>query len=911
MPWPNNLPSELTSFIGRERELDEVLTLFNTARLITLTGSGGAGKTRLALQAADLARGIFTDGAWLIELATVSNPRLVPQTVASDLAVREVPDKSPVETLVDYLQPLKLLLILDNCEHLIDACSSIAQTLLRACPRLTILATSRQGLNIEGEVCWRVPSLSLPDPRITQSPDELRCYEAVQLFVDRAKQRRSDFALTQQNASSVAQLCYRLDGIPLAIELAAARIRVLSVEQIVERLDERFRLLASPNHSALPRHQTLEAMIDWSYDLLDEPERKLYRALAVFAGSFTLEAVAPVVGEGLDEFATIELLSQLVDKSLIMVDEQNHAARYRMLDTLRQYAWQKAVSEGEITALQVRHLEWCVSWSEGTEDKLVSRHQAEWLDKHDKEHDNVRAALAFAVARARPEPGEEDARRAWMGLRLAGSLAWYWYFRGFLSEGRGWLESALSAASHPERDAALAKARSAAGVLAYLQSDYTLAHKHLEESLSIWNELVDPRGTAFALTFLGRVLAVEGDPLRREIGERSVEIFRVINDRWGLAISLDFLGEEARERGHSELANALHEESLGLYRILGHDWGIALELSHFAQVSYSVGDFAEARLRLEEAVVMQRAVGDKSALAWSLDRLGDILLQENNVSQAEAAYRECFDLFREVEHRGGMAASLRKWGSLALKGGDPDLAWKLTTESLDLNRDLNYRQGIIDDLVQMGSIAQFRANFLQARSLYREALTRARALGDNNFISKCIEKLAELTAAQEDWEQAALLLGIADMFGTPNAETGRSPAAQQKSKTADIVRSHLGERTFETLYARGLAMPQADGISVALHTDPPAEQPTSKLHPVMQAGPNSEISGDTDNQDDLTKRELEVLKLMAEGLTDAQVADRLVLSTRTVQAHVRSIYSKLDIATRSAATRYAIRRGLV
>jgi len=306
---------------------------------------------------------------------------------------------------------------------------------------------------------------------------------------------------------------------------------------------------------------------------------------------------------------------------------------------------------------------------------------------------------------------------------------------------------------------------------------------------------------------------------------------------------------------------------------------------------------------------LQRAVGDKSALAWSLDRLGDILLHENDVSQAEAAYSECFALFREVEHRGGMAASLHKLGSRALNRDDLDLAWRLTTESLDLNRDLSYRQGIIDNLVQMGTIAQHRKDFSRARSLCREALTHARALGNNPLISRSIGKQAELAAAQHNWEHAALLLGIADMFGATSESI--QPQAQQSLKTAEMVRSQLGDRHYSSLHARGLAMPQGDGISVALHYDPPAVHPAGILQPSRQGDLNEEISGDTDNQDDLTKRELEVLKLMAEGLTDAQVADRLVLSTRTVQAHVRSIYSKLDIATRSAATRYAIKRGLV
>jgi non-specific serine/threonine protein kinase len=751
MPWPSNLPHRLTSFIGRERELDEVLSLLKKTRLLTLTGAGGSGKTRLALQAADLSRAIFPDGAWLVELATLADPRLVPTIVASTLGLREESDRSVLATLTSYLQPLHLLLILDNCEHLIQSVASLAQGLLSACPTLTILATSRQGLGIDGEYCWRVPSLSLPDARRNQNPAELQQYESVQLFVDRARQRRADFALNDDNAAAVAQLCNRLDGIPLAIELAAARIRVLSVEQIVERLDEQFRLLASPNQGGLPRHQTLEAMMDWSYHLLTDREQALFRALSVFTGGFPLEAVPAVEGRGLDEFSAIDLLSQLTDKSLLVVDEHSGEARYSMLEIIRQYAWKRAEEAAELDGLRARHLDWCVVMAEGTEDELVSSRQLASLERLESEHDNLRSALTYALT---PHSVSQSSEQAWMGLRLAGALVWFWYFHGYLSEGRTWLESALSraaAAEHPRRDVALAKALSAAGVLAYIQSDYAVAHTLLEQSLTVWHELEDKRGTAFALSFLGRVLSQEGDPLSRDLGERSVQLFREIDDRWGLALSLDFLGEEARESGRTDAANALHEQSLDLYRDLGHHWGVALELSHFAQVSLRTGDYAEAHRKLEEAVEIQRAVGDKSMLAWTLNTLGDVLLQEGRTSAALDAYSESLSLFREVEHRAGIAEALRKTGNLTTSG-------------------------------------------------------------------------------------------------SPTF----SPAARPAS----------------------------------------AEQLA-------------------DDHDELTRREIEVLALIAEGLTDSQVAERLVLSTRTVQAHVRSIYSKLNITTRSAATRYAIRRGLV
>jgi non-specific serine/threonine protein kinase len=457
-----------------------------------------------------------------------------------------------------------------------------------------------------------------------------------------------------------------------------------------------------------------------------------------------------VEGQGLDEFSTIDLISQLVDKSLLVVDEHSGESRYSMLEIIRQYAWKKAEEAAKLHGLRARHLAWCVEMAEGTEDELVSSRQLASLERLEREHDNLRSALAFALTPATPDRDDT----AWLGLRLAGSLVWFWYFHGYLSEGRTWLESALSkaaATAQPRRDVPLAKALSAAGVLAYIQSDYPVAHALLEQSLTVWHELEDKRGTAFALSFLGRVLSQEGDPLSRDLGERSVQLFREIDDRWGLALSLDFLGEEARESGRTDAANSLHEESLVLYRDLGHHWGVALELSHFAQVSLKTGDYAEAHRKLQEAVEIQRTVGDKSMLAWTLITLGDVLVQEGNSAAALTAYTESLSLFQEVEHRTGIAEALRKSSSL--------------------------------------------------------------------------------TAAS--------------------------------SHTSSFV---------------------------------PRVAPAEPL---------------PEEHDELTRRELEVLALIAEGLTDSQVADRLVLSTRTVQAHVRSIYSKLNITTRSAATRYAIRRGLV
>jgi len=385
---PNNLPRQLTSFIGREREMAEVKRLLTTTRLLTLTGSGGCGKTRLALQvAADLVEE-FANGVWLVELAALTDPALVPQAVASALGVREEPGRPLLATLSDYLKAKRLLLLLDNCEHLVAACAYLAEALLRACPHLRILATSREALNIAGETVWRVPSLSLPDLLHLPSVEHLTQYEAVRLFIERALISRPDFVLTSQGAPSVAQVCHRLDGIPLAIELAAARVKVLSVEQIAARLDNRFRLLTSGSRTALPRQKTLRAAIDWSYDLLSETERMVLRRLSVFAGGWTLEAAEAIcVGEGIEWHEVLDPLMQLVDKSLVMMEEQGGTVRYRLLETVRQYGRDKLPASGEADVVRGRHRDWYLALAERAEPELLGSNQAVWLERLETEHD--------------------------------------------------------------------------------------------------------------------------------------------------------------------------------------------------------------------------------------------------------------------------------------------------------------------------------------------------------------------------------------------------------------------------------------------------------------------------------------------------------------------------------------------
>lgn len=438
---PHNLPVQLTSFVGRKRELAEITRLLGSTRMLTLTGVGGAGKTRLALQiGADLVES-YANGVWFIELATLADPALVPQAVATMLGVREQSGQPLLVSLEAHLRSKTLLLILDNCEHLIDACAHVADFLLRACPKLSILATSREALGIAGETTWMVPSLSLPDerqPRLTFN--ELSQYEAVQLFVDRAVAAQPSFKLTELNAAAIVQVCRRLDGIPLAIELAAARVKLLNPAEIAARLDDRFALLTGGTRTATPRQQTLRGVIDWSYDLLSEPERILLRRMSVFAGGCTLEALEQVAGEAKAGMTSVlDLLSHLVDKSLISVNTTGTETRYDMLETIRQYAHEKLLESGESKQIQDRHLDFFLRLAEDAALYLRDETQALHFERLEREHDNLRAALDWST---------RSADRHTAGLRLAAALAFFWEARNYFQEGREYSMAAL--AQNPE-----------------------------------------------------------------------------------------------------------------------------------------------------------------------------------------------------------------------------------------------------------------------------------------------------------------------------------------------------------------------------------------------------------------------------------------------------------------------------
>jgi non-specific serine/threonine protein kinase len=633
---------ELSSFVGREKELAEVERLLEDSRLLTLTGSGGCGKTRLALAAAgELSEG-FEEGVWLVELAPLADPSLVAQAVAATLGVREQPGRSLTEMLSGYLGSKKLLLVLDNCEHLIEACAELAESLLRFCPGLCVLATSREALGITGEVAWPVPSLSLPDLRRLPDIGSLPEYESARLFVERAVAVRPDFVLTEQNASAVAQVCYRLDGMPLAIEFAAARTTVLSVEEVADRLDDCFRLLSAGGRTAMPHQHTLHATMDWSHELLPEQERILLRRLSVFAGGFTLKAVESVcVGEDLQREDVLDLLSHLVDKSLVLVAEQDSETRYRLLEAVRQYGWEKLSESGEEGQIREQHARYYLALAEEAEPELKGEGQVAWLERLEREHDNLRVDMRWLL---RQGESEEAARLGW-------ALWLFWGIRGYYDEGRRSMEQALSVEGSDAMPAsARAKALYVEGMMENYQGDHLSAEVLLEESISLFRELDDKLGTAYALSNAGFAALGQGQPQKAiTLTEEAVDLFLKVDETWGAAVELGFLAVAWRDQGDHERAKRLAERGLALSREVGERQAISVALNTLATLAQAERDHERARELFEEGLTVSAELGNESDVVHCLEGLASIAGAEGSIVRAVRLWGAAEALLEEIE----------------------------------------------------------------------------------------------------------------------------------------------------------------------------------------------------------------------------------------------------------------------
>ena len=659
----HNLPLQMTRFIGRERELAGVRELLQTARLLTLTGTGGIGKTRIALRVAEEIAAEHVDGVWLVELGALAHGQLVAHAVAAALGIPEQRDRALAETLADTLHTRDLLLLLDNCEHLLPDCAGLATALLTTCPGLCILATSRQPLCVAGEIAWRVPSLAVPSTPFTASPEELRGYEAVQLFVERARASLPDFAFTENNARTIGDICRRLDGVPLAIELAAARARLLGVGQVAALLDDRFRLLTTGSRSAPNRQQTLRAAIEWSYGLLSQPERRAFDRLAIFAGGWTLEAAERVIsGDGIEADEVLDLLGHLIDKSLVLAEDDGCGARrYRLLETLRHYGRERLREQDAVAATVAgRHAAYYIEVAERAEREFWGPDEPDALDHMADEEDNVRAALEWHIATG-------DAER---GQRLGGAYGLFWFFRSRPTEGRAWMARLLAVSGRDPSTVWRAKCLFCAADLAILQGDHAAAMDYAQKALDLW----------------------------RRLG----------ND-WWVAASLYLLGFLARIRGDLAAGRALLHEALALARAAGNTAYEALSLMGLADVATVEGDFCEARRRAEEARSRALAIGWRRIVIYSLRPLADACFEQGD----DVAARQFAEEAIPTPH--GQLASpwwlippLVTLARICTAQRDDAAAYTALARALTLARQINDRAGIAAGLQAGAYLATVR-----------------------------------------------------------------------------------------------------------------------------------------------------------------------------------------------------------
>jgi non-specific serine/threonine protein kinase len=800
--------------------MEEVKRELAMTRLLTLSGVGGSGKTRLVLE---VARGLveaYPDGAWLVQLAPLSEGELVPKAVAEALGVLERPQEPLLDTLAEVMRDKQLLLILDNCEHLLEAIASLVDLLLDSCPRLRILATSREGLGVEGEIRWVVPPLSVPETQGTPSLEELEAYESVRLFVERARERDPSFSLSPHNALGVAKICRMLEGIPLAIELAAARVGTLSLEQISERLEGSLELLARGGRTAVPRQRTLKGTLDWSHELLSEDEKEFFGRLSVFAGGWTLEAAEAVgAGGGIEGGEVLDLLSDLVEKSLVMARGSDQGdVRYRMLQPVRQYAREKLEEGAEGEEARRRHAAFFLALAEEAEPRLQGPEDTLWLERLEREHDNLRAALSWAL----------ESEEVELALRLGGALGTFWHAHGDLSEGRKWLEAALGKDSRASVAARIV-ALKALFWLAFDQWDHDRAAAVAQEAMELSAEAeIDSSLAASLRIMLAGPTWVGGDyEQAKELLEESLEISREANDKIKIAEALFQLG--------------------------GTAWG--------------PGDTARAKEIYEEGIAVCREVGYTYRLPGFLLSLGYLLMQEGDYERGAALNEEAAALCREHKYKSSLNYVLDNLGWAALLQGDHERARNFYEESLMVSNELG------DRMVATGSLEGMACIFASQGG----ALRAGRLFGSVEALREAVGALAyELTAEEQAWRE-------------PYRATARS---------------RLGEDSWEETLAQGREMSMEEAIEYALSAEVPSATTLSSTTR------DSSLSSTPEHPAGLTSREIEVLGLVASGMSSPRIAKELYLSPRTVEAHITSIYHKLGVTSRAAATRFALEHGL-
>ena len=856
------LPVPLTPLIGRQWTVALVCErLRQKVRLLTLLGTGGVGKTRLSLEVAHQMQQDFADGVFFVSLASLHNATLVPAMVAEVLSLPQAGSRSrPLEQMLqEYLREKHMLLVLDNFEHLLEAAGFVAN-LLEAAPGIKVLVTSRAVLQLYGEHEVGVPPLDIPPLPFKQNAATSGQYGAIQLFIERARAVVPGFALTDDNASDITEICIRLDGLPLAIELAAARIRLLSPQSLLARLDHRLQVLTSTARNVPARQQTLRDTITWSYRLLSVEEQQLFRLLSVFVGGCTLEAIE-AVASGFKVINILDRVSTLVENSLVQQIEQDDGEpRLVLLETIREYALECLQTSGELAAAQQAHTWYYLALAEEAEPHLAEPEQVRWLDRLDSEYENLSAVLRYNMA-----GGDEKVEHA---LRLGTALAWFWYVRGHENDGRRWLEWVQA-----EHQGSAAVRTRAAGAL------------NQAARLAIWRDEYE---------------------LAQTLSSESLALYREVGDIRGMAWSLYWLGDATQDRSNYAAAHALYEEALALFQQVENQEGSAYTLAALAYGVANQGDFPRACMLAEEALTLFRTRGDKQGILYALVRLIRCLyLSQADSARALVLAQECLALSKEVGYKQGIAAALSYLGLLALQWRDEDRARSNLEEALCLRKELASPWGIARGMYYLASLSMVQHDYATARTYYEECLQRSSAIGDKEFLASCLEGLGAAAVAQGGGEEsgsesvwAAQLWGAAEhlreAIGAPMPPVQRAPYEQALSQ----AHSQVSEQVFRAAWEEGRSMTAKQVLAAQSATKTSASTIGSPAA-TLATKPVTNAAG-------LTAREVEVLRLLAQGWTDAQIAEHLIISPRTVNRHTTSLYSKLGVSSRAAATRYAI-----
>lgn len=841
------LPAQLNSFVGRAREVADVRQLLASSRLVTLTGAGGCGKTRLALRVAtDLCDPYAGLVGW-VQLAPLADSSLVPQAVAKSLNAVVPPGLSVLDALLDLLHEQHLLLVLDNCEHMAHACAEFAQTVLDDALGVTILATSREPLGISGEMLYPLSPLSVPPP-VHTNPLQ---FDAIRLFVDRARSVRPDFTLTSANGKTIADICRRLDGLPLAIELASVRINVLTLDQIAARLDDRFTLLTSTVHRIPSHHQTVRAALDWSYDSLSAPEQTLLRRLSVFAGNCILSGIERVCTDTtLPRDRVFDVIASLVDKSLVFAETlQPGEARYHMLQTVRQYAADKLNESGETERLRDRHLDYYLAFAETAEPRLNSSEQLSWFDRIESEIDNIRSALEWSSARPRFEEG----------LRVIGALNFFWYTRGYWRETYARLLELLKVASTRPPSLARGKALSTAGQLA-VQLGY------FRDSLAYYEESV-------------RTL--------RQVGEKGSRLLEFALSSCAAGVVFYDIATGRRYA----------EEAAQLCRASGNWYCLGIAATVVAMAAEYSGDFDSACQCYEQAAQKKLEVGDKSSYGRVLSIYGRACALHGQVEKATALLNEAMAISIEFGDRWNQSIARMGLGIVARANGQYDHAVSLFSQTLLEFHELGEKRIAVQTSVQLAIAKLAQGNHVGAAQHLRESLSAAGEANTRIFVPWVVELSAFLLATHGKALTAARLLGAAQALRAElNMPNWPVKPTEYESNLA-TVHAQLDAASFHAAWEEGRAMTTDQAVAEA-------RQELSLIvavrPPVRSPDPNA-----------LSAREVEVLRLVAAGLSDAEVAARLVISRRTVSTHLTAIYGKLGVNSRAAATRVALERKLI